>query len=222
MATIAAYHLPLSGFALGVAIEADPAIRIELERVVPTAEGVLPFFWVWECEDFDRFERQVRQAGAIRSLTALSETGDGRLYRAHWNDEVEGFIDGMTRLGGTLLNGRGSRDGWRFELRFPERELVRTFLESCADAGVEARLVRLYTKQEISARDRYSLTEEQHETIQLAYEHGYFDEPRGVTQSDLAASFDISQRAVSRRLRRGLGRLVRETLVVNGEDPLED
>ncbi|MCU4751780.1 helix-turn-helix domain-containing protein [Halobacteria archaeon AArc-curdl1] len=217
MATIATFQLPLEGFPLGVGIAGDRSIRVELERVVPT-EGVnIPFFWVWNCTDFDAFERRVRDTDAVQSVTVLTEAEDGRLYRARWSDAVEGFLSGITELGATLLNGAGTRDGWRFELRFDERSTVRTFLEYCQEQAVPVELTRLYTPQEASARDRYSLTDEQRETIRLAYERGYFDEPREITQAQLAEAFDISQRAVSRRLQRGLSRLIAETIAVDAD-----
>ncbi|MFP9060251.1 helix-turn-helix domain-containing protein [Natrialbaceae archaeon A-chndr2] len=217
MATIAAFQLPLEGFPLGVGIAGDPSSRVELERVVPTEGGNIPFFWVWNCANFDAFERRVRDTDAVRTLTVLTEAEDGRLYRARWSDALEGFLSGMTELGATLLNGTGTRDGWRFELRFDERSSVRAFLEYCQELAVPVELIRLYTPQEASARDRYSLTNEQRETLRLAYERGYFDEPRAITQAELAEAFDISQRAVSRRLQRGLSRLIGETIAIDAD-----
>jgi len=218
MTTIAVYRLPLSDFPLGVGIEQDHDITVELERVVPTEEGVLPFFWVWECTDFDQFERRIHDNRAVRSLTVLTRTQDGRLYQARWNDDVEGFINGMTKLRATLLEGRGTHRGWRFKLRVPEREIVRTFLEYCGEQGVQIELTRLYASVEPSDRSQYSLTDDQYETIRRAYERGYFEEPRGISQTELAASFDISQRAVSRRLRRGLSSLVGNTVAADVMD----
>lgn len=215
MAIIAAYQLPLEGFPLGVGIAGEPSICVELERLVPTEDGNIPFFWVWECSDFDTFERRVCDTDAVRSLTVLTEAEDRRLYRARWSDTVEGFLSGMTELGATLLNGAGTRDGWRFELRFDQRSSVRTFLEYCQEQAVPVELIRLYTPQEASTRDRYSLTDEQQETLRLAYERGYFDEPRAITQAELAREFDISQRAISRRLQRGLSQLIAETIAID-------
>ncbi|MFC6719410.1 helix-turn-helix domain-containing protein [Natrialbaceae archaeon GCM10025810] len=221
MATIADFRLPAAAFPLGAAIEADPGIRIELERVVPTDEGILPFFWVWGCDDLESFERCVFETEAVDALESVSGAEDGRLYRARWNGSVEGFLRGVGRLGVTVLEGRGTRDGWRFELRFSDHGSIRTFQAYCRDAGVPVSLNRLYTPREERAGEQYQLTEEQRETIRLAHRRGYFEEPQRVTQSDLAEELGVSQRAVSRRLRRGLSRLVGHT-VSTDSDPVAE
>jgi predicted DNA binding protein len=48
-----------------------------------------------------------------------------------------------------------------------------------------------------------------------AYKAGYYDDQRRVSQRDLAETFDISPRAVSKRLRRGTRNLISATLVAN-------
>lgn len=212
MATIADFRLPLAEFALGVAIEDAPSVRIELERIVPTEEGVLPFFWVWNCPDFEAFERRLLATDAVTALEVASETADERLYRARWNADVEEFVQGIARIGATILDGRGTSDGWQFEVRFGERAQIRAFQRYCHERSVPVELERIYTAREIRLGEEYQLTDEQRETIRRAYDRGYFDEPQRVTQTELATEFGISQRAVSRRIRRGLSRLVGNTV----------
>lgn len=214
MATIADFRLPVDEFPLGYAITADPGVRVELERIVPAEEDVMPFFWVWHCSDYEQFERIALETRAIRSLEEVSRTDAGRLYRARWAEAVEGLVRGVARTGVTILDGRGTSEGWRFELRFAERGDIRTFQQYCHDNGLSVNLRRVYTPRERSVGEAYQLTDDQLETIRTAYERGYFDEPQGVTQTELAEEFDISQRAVSRRLRRGLSRLVGNTVAI--------
>ncbi|WP_255170563.1 helix-turn-helix domain-containing protein [Natrononativus amylolyticus] len=221
MATIADFRLPLAEFPLGVAIEAEPSVRIDLERIVPTEEGVLPFFWVRGCADFEAFERRLLEREAVLSLELISETPEEHLYRARWNSDVEGFVRGITRIGATILNGRATTDGWRFELRFGEREQIRSFQRYCHRHEVPVELNRIYTASTTPLDGGYQLTDDQRETIRLAYDRGYFEEPQGVTQTDLAAEFGVSQRAVSRRLRRGLSRLVGSTVAADLESSSE-
>lgn len=212
MATIANFRLPVDGLPLGRAIRDDPTVRVELERIVPAEEGILPFFWVWECTDFERFERTVAETRAVRSLEEVTRVENGRLYRTRWNDDVEGLVHGISNTGGTILDGHGSADSWRIELRFVHHTRIRPFLQYCHDNGVPIELGRVYTDADVRNGVRFGLTGSQRETIRAAYERGYFDEPRGVTQAELAAEFDVSQRAISRRIRRGLGSLVGSTI----------
>ena len=218
MATIAEFRLPVDGFPLGRAIVDDPVAHVELERIVPAEEGILPFFWVWECADLERFERTVVETRAVRSLEVATRVEEGRLYRARWNADVEGFVRGISRAGGTILDGHGSADGWRVELRFVDHAHIRSFLQYCHDNDVPIELRRVYTAADANVGTHYGLTESQRETICAAYERGYFDEPRGVTQAELAAAFDVSQRAISRRIRRGLSRLVGSTIASSSND----
>ncbi|MHC3439159.1 helix-turn-helix domain-containing protein [Natrialbaceae archaeon A-gly3] len=212
MATIAAFRLPTNALALGATIDTDSGIRLDLERIVPAQEGVLPFFWVSGCSDFERFERVALEVPAVRSLEVASEANGRRLYRARWSEDVEGVVRGITTTGGTILSGRGTADGWRIELRFLDHGDVRTFQQYCTDRELSIDLERLYTVTDEDADEHYGLTADQRETIRRAYERGYFEEPQVITQADLATEFDVSQRAISRRLQRGLSRLVGSTV----------
>lgn len=215
MATIAAFRLPTDGLALGATIEVDPEVRLDLERIVPAQEGVFPFFWVSGCSDFEQFERVALETLAVRSLEVASEANRKRLYRARWGEDVEGVIHGITTTGGTILSGRGTVDGWRIELRFLDHGDVRAFQQYCTAQEIPIDLKRIYTAADEDADEHYGLTADQRETIRRAYERGYFEEPQAITQADLAAEFDVSQRAISRRLQRGLSRLVGNTVATD-------
>lgn len=217
MTTIAEFRLPVAALPLGVAIERDPPRRIELERVVPTADAILPFFWVWgEIED-DSFVDEICATEAVRSIKEISRTADGRLYEARWNDEVDGFVRGISEIEATILHGSGTHNGWRFELRFGDRSRIREFQTYCHDHDVPVDLRRLYTPEQEAEGKGYGLTDQQRETLRRAYEAGYFETPQRVTQSELAEEFGISQRAISRRLRRAISGLVGETIAA-GDD----
>jgi len=56
------------------------------------------------------------------------------------------------------------------------------------------------------------LTRSQRETLLLALEMGYFEEPRAVTLEDVAAEHGISQPAAGGRIRRGIRRLLTATV----------
>ncbi len=52
------------------------------------------------------------------------------------------------------------------------------------------------------------LSAEQRHALVAAYEAGYFEVPRGVTQSELAGRLGIGGSALPKRLRRGTARLI--------------
>ena len=45
MSVIAEYSIPVSDFPLDRALSAVPNVLVELERIVPTGDGTMPFFW---------------------------------------------------------------------------------------------------------------------------------------------------------------------------------
>ncbi|MFC7155365.1 helix-turn-helix domain-containing protein [Halomarina halobia] len=215
MATIVDFTLPVEAFPLGDALTAEPEMRIELERIVPTEEGVLPFFWAWDSGDFEGFERRVHEKRAVESLTAVDRVDTGVLYRARWNHAVAGLVAGVTAVEASILEARGTVDGWRFELRFPDRDALRRFRAYAVENEIPLQLRRLYSVTEMRTGEQYDLTEDQRATLVAAYERGYFDDPRRVTQQELADHFGVSQRAISQRIQRGLHRLVGGTLAAD-------
>lgn len=57
-----------------------------------------------------------------------------------------------------------------------------------------------------------ALTDPQVEVLLLAYDRGYFNSPRDVTMAELGDELGITQQAVASRLRRGIDRILGETL----------
>ena len=53
------------------------------------------------------------------------------------------------------------------------------------------------------------LTEKQRETLELAIQRGYYEQPREADLTDLAAEFNISKSAVSQRLRTAERKLIK-------------
>jgi len=64
----------------------------------------------------------------------------------------------------------------------------------------------------------HGLTSEQREALKLAYEEGYYDDPRGTDQAALADSLGISRQALSARLRRGYRALLATAVVSDHPD----
>jgi predicted DNA binding protein len=211
MSVIAELSVPVEDFPLGQALDETPDMQVELERIVPTGGSALPFFWVWG-DDVDTFVETLRDNRGIESVTVLDEVKDGALVRATWNNEP-GLIEGVLESKATLLEVR-RRDGvWRFRLRSPDREAIVDLQRYCADNDIDLRLNWIHTLSEVEAGQQYGLTDDQRETIVAAFEAGYFDEPRETTLEELSEQFDVSPRAVSKRMRRGLRNLVAATLV---------
>ncbi|WP_276301947.1 helix-turn-helix domain-containing protein [Halorussus lipolyticus] len=213
MSVIAELSVPVEDFPLGQALDATPEMQVELERIVPTGGGALPFFWVWG-DDVSTFVGALRDNSGIESVAVLDEVDNGALVRAVWSDKP-GLIEGVLRSEATLLEVRRRDSVWEFRLRSPDRGGIVNLQRYCADNDIDLRLNWIHTLTEVEAGQQYGLTDDQRATIVTAFEAGYFDEPRETTLEEISEQFDISPRAVSKRMRRGLRNLVAATLVTD-------
>ena len=73
-------------------------------------------------------------------------------------------------------------------------------------------------------RDRHEANEptevlpaEERETLRVALEKGYFEVPRATTLVEVADELGRSDVEVSQQLRRGMGDVLRETTILEGE-----
>ncbi|WP_049970364.1 helix-turn-helix domain-containing protein [Haladaptatus cibarius] len=208
MNVVVEFRLPADGFALGELFSHRPDVRIELERIVPTGEKAMPYFWVIGDATF---VADVSVEGlSVDSIDVLSETEHGALCRGVWS--ADGGIDEiLTAQEATVLHAEGNRDGWLFRVRFPDHEATSQFRESCDEASISYEVRRIYPVSELPMK-RYDLTEEQREALVTAFESGYFRVPRDISLSELAETLDISPQATSGRLRRGLDRMLDSAL----------
>lgn len=115
----------------------------------------------------------------------------------------------MVETNATILEAH-YREHWLFRSRFDDHESLSAFSEYCQihDIMLDVRRVHTLTTEELE-EEPFDLTDEQHETIELAVAKGYFAVPRRATLSDLAGELGVSQQAVSERLRRGTDKVMR-------------
>lgn len=199
-------------FELGRVTRGAPGVHLELERVVPTTEGAMPFFWA-SGTDIEAFERSVREDESVASLTRLTRAGDRVLYQVEWGDATATLTEVLAAGGATVLEASGN-ESWSLRVRFPDHERLSAFHDACRARGVDFRVERIYAlDDEDSAGDDFDLTAEQTEALVAAVERGYFEVPRGVTLSEVAAELGISQQAASERVRRGADAILRRVLL---------
>ncbi|MFT4891929.1 MAG: hypothetical protein ACI9YT_002866, partial [Halobacteriales archaeon] len=78
MAVVAEFFAP-PGKVLGTAFESDRNVTIELERVIPTIERTLPFFWI-RSDDPRTVTVRSCDAPAITAVIELERSEDGVLF----------------------------------------------------------------------------------------------------------------------------------------------
>ncbi|XVH32088.1 helix-turn-helix domain-containing protein [Haloferacaceae archaeon DSL9] len=210
MSVVVEFTVPTTACALGRSIQTAPELTIELDRVVPTGDTVMPFFWVWGPVT-SPFETAARSEPAIDQLTAVDRIETGTLFAAQWNRDAAGTLRGIVQSDGTILHARANQERWLFQVRFHGADETAAFRTFCSENDVPINIQRITTDPDHQSDRRYDLTTEQREALAVAYQAGYFDEPRRATLDELADELGISPRAVTGRLRRGQAKLIERT-----------
>lgn len=213
MSVIASIEIPADSFRLGEAIASNPGLTVTLERVVPLGSTFIPYLWV-EDHDVDAIERSLQAETDIESLEVVDRADGEALVRAEWAEKLDPVLDAIAASDATLLEGVGTDERWRFQLRFDDHDDLTAFYRRCAEEGISVEVLGVHNP---GWRDTpgsgLGLTEPQRETLRVALERGYFDVPRRVNLQDLAEELGVSDTAVSQRLRRGIETILREFLV---------
>lgn len=204
--------VPVDAFPLGHTLQTVPEVEIEFERVVPLTGAIIPLFWV-RSEHEEAVEAALRAEPLIETITLLTRAPERILYAVIWQPEIDGLPTILMKLGVTVLSADGRTDHWKFRLQFADRDQLHRFQRVCQEEGISLDLRRL-SDVRLPPEER-QLSAAQIDALVAAYEHGYWNVPRDITQTELAKRIGISDNALSERLRRGLNHIVEDW--VSGE-----
>jgi len=205
MTILVEFRVPADEFVLSEPLTSVPSVRIEIKRVVAGIDDITPYFWVFG-SDIDRFEEELRKDMNLRDVLTLEDhQEDERFYRVTWVQEVPDIIMAVSESKATILEAVTEKgDEWELKVLFAREEELTAFREYCESNNIDFRLTRLYYPESPEEQGEYDITPAQLEALELAYEKGYFNVPRDISLSDLAAELGISRNACSARIRRGI------------------
>jgi predicted DNA binding protein len=212
MSIEASFTIESDDFPLHVVFEQLADVTIELDRVVPTGEAVVPYFWILAA-DVERLNTDLGDEVGIHSVQVIDRLENQMFVRVEWDLDHESVLTAIVNTDITLVSGIGNDDQWTFEVRASEQRDLMDFQAYCETHDIPISLTELHATSSLRSGTEYDLTNGQREALVLAYSRGYFDSPRAATQDDLAAELGITRQAVSSRLHRGLRRLIASTLV---------
>ncbi|MFP9060950.1 helix-turn-helix domain-containing protein [Natrialbaceae archaeon A-chndr2] len=217
MSVILEFTIGGKKFILGQVLSGPEIMHLELERIVPTGDMIMPFVWVTG-ENHDAFEETVQAHPAVKELIALDVVGDSALYRIEWHDEPTDLIEGIAAADAVILEARGNRQ-WQFRLRFPNHDKLSDFHNFILDHDIPIHIERTYTLSETTERGhQFDLSPEQREALVLATRQGYFATPRETSLEEIAEELGISEQAVSNRIRRGNEKILQQVLFTSASD----
>lgn len=212
MAVIVEFELPSDSFPFGRSTSGDPAVRVQLERVVPLKEGRIPFVWATG-ETLDQFERVLRSSEVITNVEAVTRIGDSVLYYIEWDTSKETFLNGLGETDGTIMEAHGD-SRWSFTVRFQNHRDLTRFHQFYQEEEFPVHIERVYTLDEEPGTEYgFRLTPGQRDALVMAVEDGYFAVPRETKLDDIADQLGITRQAASERVRRGTETVLRKALV---------
>lgn len=211
MATVMEFRSPADEFPLGTVFENLPDVTVELERLIPQASMIIPYFWVHGAEASDIESSFDSHAGFV-NVELIDNVEAEYLMRAEWDGGYFGILNALAESDVVLLTGVGTEDGWNFEVRGETRESISEFSATCQTHDIPIEITAVHALNPVQD-DTYELTDPQREALVLAFEYGYFDSPREASLTDIAAELGITQQSLSSRLRRGHRRLIGGSII---------
>ena len=216
MAIEASITVEHADFPLSAVFEQLTEVTIELDRIVPTGEAVIPYFWI-SADDTTKLKTGLSADLGIEQVKVIDQLEKQMFVRIDWDLTHESILTAIVNTDITLLSGIGKEKQWTFEVRASEQQDLSDFQTYCQDHDIPIELTELHAISSLRSDREYDLTDGQRDALILAYSNGYFDSPRDATQDDLADELGITRQAVSSRLQRGMRRLVASTLITPEE-----
>lgn len=208
-------------FALGSLFQRFPNAVVEFEPVVPLQsdrDTNAPLVWI-RGVDPETVLGTLREIDDVDGVELLATTGGNALFELEWSNELDGIVQPLLDTGGRILTARGTDEHWEFHLLFDSHVSLSEFNMAVTGNGIPVTLRRLSSStvgRESGDDESFSAIPSNHrETLLLAYHSGYYDTPRECQLADLAAKEDVSDSALSKRIRRATASLIERTLLTD-------
>lgn len=225
MAVITEITVSADTFFLGQMFHSIPDAVIEFEPVVPLRsenKPSLPLIWVSHIEPEEVRTTLLKQEH-IAAVDAITSTEERTLFEIEWSDDdIDGIIQPLIDHGGRVLKATGTANEWEFHLLFDSHRSLSKFNMAATNRGTPVTLQKVHNsdihdENTGSSVDKAALQPNYRDVLLLAYRNGYYDTPKNIQLSELAQKEDISDSALSKRLRRATATLIELTLLTNGE-----
>lgn len=191
------------------ALEATSDVDVAVRNIATGPETPLQLTCTVSGPGANAFERAVETDPSVSRYKLLEEDDVRTLL---WVRVVSGTIDQRAYeiavdAGGVYLQSRCVEDGWYTTMNYPDQAMFRTFCTRLEEAGMDIEPTLVRTGEYLLSGGAFDLTPKQEAVVQEAVDVGYFEIPREGSLAGIARRLDISEQAVSERLRRALDEL---------------
>ena len=218
MSIIAKVHIENERLALVPTLQNLDGVDISVVSQGNTDPGSTDFPFLMEYEDRSELETMLETDPTVEDYELVDWTDRTGIYYIEHTPETKLISTVVTDVNGFLMHTTTEGNGWLVRLLLPDRNALNTIWEYANDHDITLDIIEIYDNDDTGGERSYGLTDEQRNTLKLAYERGYFGEPRDTSLSEVAAELDLSSTATSGRLRRGMRNLVAATLDGHDEE----
>ena len=186
-------------------------VSVELEYRTTVDDGRTLAYLSVRGNTFEEFEAALDVDPTVDDPLLVERCPNRRVYRVALTERAITCTPKIAELGGRILEHSSHHGEWVLRLRLPERDALVAFNEYCRERNVTFQVNHLRMAED-EGEAVVGLTEKQQELLTVAYEEGYFDVPRGISQRELANRLGVSKSAISQQLRRAIAALCSGTL----------
>lgn len=205
-------HIEHDRLALVPTLRNLDGVNIEVITQSNTDPGATVFPFLIDYADRRELERALDADATVDRYELVDWTDGTGIYYIEHTAETELISSIVTQVNGFLMHTETRGAGWLVRLLLPDREALNAVWEYAREHDITLDIIEIYGNDDVDGEASYGLTDEQRAALVLAYQRGYFSEPREVSLDGVAAEMGLSSTAMSGRLRRGMRNLVAATL----------
>ncbi len=209
-------HVEHDRLALAPTLRALGDVDIEVVAGGTTNPGSRVFPFHIEYDDRDELEAALAADPTVETFDLFEWVDDTGIYYIEHTPETKLVSTAVNDANGFLVHTETADAGWLVRMVLPDRNALDAVWQHASEHDISLEIIEVYGNENADLSFSYGLTDEQRTALGLAFDRGYFVEPRETSLNELAEELDLSTTAMSGRLRRGMRNLIAATLV--GDD----
>ncbi|MFC7019993.1 MULTISPECIES: bacterio-opsin activator domain-containing protein [Haloarcula] len=133
MATLAEFTIEQGAFPFDSVFESFPDATIEIERLIPTGDAVLPYVWIRSPHGDETLEI-LSKSPALSNVGVIDQVSERTLFRCEYVTSYDGVLSAIVETGVNLLATNGTVQGWTIQVRGIESGAIAKFDGACRDS----------------------------------------------------------------------------------------